>query len=196
VRRQDIDVQERAVGEIVDVGESGDVGRQGAAADIDEDARRRERVAADLNLAGAGEATMPLVDGDVGIAPEPTLDAARGEAEHMVLALLHLLHVDADGALDSDAVVARAPRQVRGIGTGNQGLGGRAAGVDAGAAKAVPLEDGDPHVGGRPAMGQRWSGLAGADDDGVEVGHVRAPLVSAGHQEWPGGVESKVMGKR
>ena len=47
VRRDEIDVQHRAVGEIGDLVQPGDVGHEGAAADIDEDLRRAQGLAAD-----------------------------------------------------------------------------------------------------------------------------------------------------
>ena len=69
-----------------------------------------------------------------------------------------------------DAEIGGAARQVGGIGAGDQRLGRDAAGVDAGAAEELALDERDGHArGGQPA-GQRRSGLAGADDDRVEAG--------------------------
>jgi hypothetical protein len=58
---------------------------------------------------------------------------------------------------------------VRCIGARDQGLGRHAAGVDAGAAEQLALDQRDPHAGGGQAADQRRPGLAGADDDGVEA---------------------------
>jgi hypothetical protein len=50
-------------------------------------------------------------------------------------------------------------------------LGRGAAGIDASAADEMALNDSHLHPGAGQAECQRWSGLAGADDDRVEVGH-------------------------
>ena len=57
---------------------------------------------------------------------------------------------------------------MRGIGAGDQRLGRRAAGVDAGAAEQVALDQRDLHAGAGQPAGERRPGLAGADDDRVE----------------------------
>src|SRR6185312_14411226 len=57
-------------------------------------------------------------------------------------------------------------------GAGDQGLGGRAAGIDAGAAEILALDQRHRHPGLTQPLGQRRAGLAGADDDGVgRAGH-------------------------
>src|ERR1700746_386669 len=66
---------------------------------------------------------------------------------------------------------AGAPRGPGGIGARYQRLGRGAAGIDASAADEMALDDSHLHPGARQAECQRWSGLAGADDDRVEVGH-------------------------
>ena len=67
-----------------------------------------------------------------------------------------------------------------GIGAGDQRLGRHAAGVDAGAAEQVPLDDGHGHAGLGQSRGQRGPGLPGADDDGVEApGHGLNPVAAA-----------------
>ena len=77
------------------------------------------------------------------------------------------------GRRRDDTVVGRAPRDVRGVGAGDQRLGGHAAGVHAGAAEQLALDERDRHAGGRQAARQRRTRLAGADDDGVEAPHRR-----------------------
>ena len=69
---------------------------------------------------------------------------------------------------DVDAVVGGAARHMGGVGVGDEGLGGDAAGVDAGSAEELALDDGDLFAGFGEASGERGTGLAGADDDGVE----------------------------
>ena len=81
-------------------------------------------------------------------------------------------HVDADVAGDHHAIVGGATGQVGGVGAGDEGFGRGAPGVDAGAADQVAFDDGDGEAGVGEAPGHRGSGLAGADDDGVEMsGH-------------------------
>ena len=120
---------------------------------------RAQGLAADRHRLRRGEACVPLIDGDHGIASQRLLDAAVGEAQHIVLARLDLPHVDGDGAWDRNAVISGAAGEMRGIGTRHQRLGRRAAGVDAGAAEAVALDDrhalarrlpGDVRATGRP----------------------------------------------
>ena len=72
------------------------------------------------------------------------------------------------GPLEDDAVVGGAPGEVRGVGAGDERLGRHAAGVDAGAAEQLALDEGDFHAGAGQPAGERRTGLAGADDDGVE----------------------------
>ena len=98
-----------------------------------------------------------------------TLPRERGH--HGVGARLDARHVHGDGALDHDAVVARAARQVRGVGAGDQRLRGRAPGVDARPAEQRPLDQRHLHAGAREPPRQRRPRLPRADDDGVEGRH-------------------------
>ena len=63
--------------------------------------------------------------------------------------------VHRDGAVDGDAKLGRAPRHVGGAGARHQRLGRNAAVVDAGAAKALALDDRDFHAGARQARRER-----------------------------------------
>src|SRR5688572_25304199 len=98
---------------------------------------------------------MPLDDRDALGAAQPLLDAAGGLADHRVLARLDALHVDADLAGAPQAVFPAAPGHVRGVGARDQGLGGSAAVVDAGAAEGAALDDGDLAPGAGKARGER-----------------------------------------
>ena len=103
---------------------------------------------------------------------ERVFHAVAGPEEDVVFALHDGTDVDGDGAAEVDAEVRGAASDVGRMGAGDHGLGGGAAGVDAGAAPELALDDGDGHAGGGEALGERGSGLAGADDNGVEVfGH-------------------------
>jgi len=84
---------------------------------------------------------------------------------------LDLLHIDGDRAGDRHAEVGGAAGEVRGIGARHQRLGRRAAGVDARAAEAMALDDSNALTCSRQPVRQRGAGLAGANNDGVELGH-------------------------
>ena len=111
-------------------------------------------------------------------AAQPVLDAAARARHHGVGARLDARHVHGDGALDDDAVVARAARQVRGVGAGDQRLGGHAPGVDARPAEQRPLDQRHLHAGAREPPGERRPRLPRADDDGVERRHSAAAPIS------------------
>ena len=151
---------------------AGQVRDDGAAADVDEDARRRQQLVADADGIVRLEAGVASEHGAACHARAATSRRrARAFAITASARALTALHVDADGAPSSDdAVVGGAAREVRGVGAGDQRLGRHAAGVDAGAAEQMALDERDGHAGrGQPA-GERRAGLAGADDDRVEAG--------------------------
>jgi hypothetical protein len=58
---------------------------------------------------------------------------------------------------------------VRNVRAGDESLGGNAARVHASAAEAVPLDKGDAPACCRGSRRKRRAGLAGADDDGIEM---------------------------
>ena len=87
-----------------------------------------------------------------------------------VLAGLHPLHVGAYAATDHDAVLARPPSHVRGMGARDQSLGRSAAGVDTGTADERPLDNRHGHaLAGQPHR-QRRPSLTSADYDRVVIG--------------------------
>ncbi len=165
---QEIDLHHARVGEMGDAVEAGDVGHPRAGADVDEDALALDHLVADAHPPRALEAGMVVVDRAPLHAPQPFLDALGRAFDEGVLARLDLLHVDAHRAVDDDAEVGGAPRHVSGAGAGDEGLGRGAAGVDAGPAEALALDDGDGHAGAGQSGGEKRAGLPGADDDRVE----------------------------
>ncbi len=169
---QEIDVHHRAVGEIVDAVQTGDRGRRGAAAHIDEDPIGAQDRRADLHLARRHEARMPLVDAAIFQALERSFDARVGETHHVVLPRLDALHIDFDLATGAESVVGAAARKARGIGARDQSLGRRASCIDAGAAEPIALDDGDCHARACQPPCERGSGLPGSDDDGVIARHL------------------------
>lgn len=192
VRRKELDVQQGAVREVFDLVEAWDVRHSCPSADVDEYPGSAQGLAGNRHRLPRGEPCVPLIDGDHATASQRPLDAAVGEAQHIVLAHLDLPHVHGDGTWDGHPVVLGAAGEMRGIGTRHQCLGRRAAGVDAGAAEAVALDDRHALAGGCQAMCERRAGLAGADDDGVELGHA-CLLRTKGRArfELPRGIDSE-----
>ena len=134
-------------------------GTMRAAADVDEDARRGQLLVADADgRRRLRSAPCPWKTVQPCHAAQPTLDAVARVGDDRVGARLDLRHVDARRAVEHDAVVGRASREVRGVGAGDQRLGRHAAGVDAGAAEQLALDERDRHAraqsAGRPAAGR------------------------------------------
>ena len=65
-------------------------------------------------------------------------------------------------------ILGAAPGQVGRIGAGDQRLGRHAAGIDAGSAEQLALDERDFHAGRGQPSGEGRACLPGADDDGVE----------------------------
>ncbi len=114
---------------------------------------------------------MAGVDGAVLHGAEPLLDAGAGGSGDLLHAGFDGLHVDADFAFEDHSVEGGATCHVGGVGAGDEGFGGDAAGVDAGPAEELALDHGDLHAGPGEASCEGWAGLACADDDCVECGH-------------------------
>src|SRR5262249_5753594 len=111
----------------------------------------------------------------VGDALQPRLEAVAEAEHHLVLALLDALHVDVDRAGDLDAELGGAARHVRDAGAGDEGLGGDAAVIHAGAADVPPLDDRRATAGAGQARRQRRPGLARAHDDRIDFAHGDSP---------------------
>ena len=170
--RQVVDLQHRAVGEIVDLVETRDVGHRGAAADIDEDLVGTQDVGPDLDLVRRQETRVALVDGAFSsVLSDRSTPLLERPATWSLRALTRFMSTVTPPPPDGEAVVGAAPRRVRGIGAGDQRLGRRAPRIDAGAAEAATLDDRHFHARSRQPPREGRSRLAGADDDGVVVGH-------------------------
>ena len=77
-------------------------------------------------------------------------------------------HVDVHRARDHDRRDRRRDGRVGRIGAGNEGLGGRASGVDAGSAEELRSTNATLQAGGGQATGKGGTCLSGPDDDGVK----------------------------
>src|SRR5215813_15424116 len=102
---------------------------------------------------------------------QPLLDTVARSAGHMILSSLDRLHIDGDLAWDVHAEIGRTPLHVHGVGARHQGLGRRAAGIDASTAEKLALDDGNASPGVDKALCKRWARLAGSDDDCVIALH-------------------------
>src|SRR5262249_2011098 len=79
-----------------------------------------------------------------------SLDPFARRAHNGVLARLYRFHVDGDGTADGHTVVAGAACEVRRVGARNQGLGRGAAGIHAGTAEKLALDDSNLRACSRP----------------------------------------------
>ena len=191
-----VEAQDRAVGQVIDLTDARHVGHGGAPADVDEDAGRRQQRLPDPDRVRALETGVPLHDRAAGHAAQPLLDARTRIGGDGVGPRLDARHVDLDGAVEHDAVLAAAAREMGRIGARDHRLRRRAAGVDAGAAEEIPLDDGDRHFGPGEPIGERRAGLPGPDDDRIEpVGH-RALPYSAASSRRPGCPQPRPRGCR
>src|SRR5438876_31354 len=165
---QHIEIHHRGIGEIGDVLDAGKVGHRGAPAGVEEDLWRGQKLVADAHGIGGFEAGVAAIKRAALHPGDPAFEIAAGVVRHLVLARLDLLVVDADRAGERHAIIGGAAGKMRGIGARHHRLGRHAAGVDAGAADELALDQRDAHAGGLEPADERRAGLAGADDDGVE----------------------------
>ena len=173
-----VERKDRAVGQVGHLTDARHVGHGGAAADVDEDARCAQPLFADPDRVRPLKTGMALDDRAAGHAAQPLLDAGAGVGGDGVGPRLHARHVDLDGTIEDDAILATATSEMRRIGAGDQRLRRRAAGIDAGAAEELPLDQRDFHSRPREPIGERRAGLPGPDDDCVEAaGHCGAPMI-------------------
>ena len=83
---------------------------------------------------------MAFIDGAAVERLQRALDIpTRGQSDG-VLARLYGFHIDLDRSGDRDAVIRRTPRHVGCVGAGDEGLGRRAAGVDARSAEELAFD--------------------------------------------------------
>ncbi len=143
--RQEVDVHHRTVGEVIDLIEAGYVGHSRTRTDVNENPIRCQELAPSLHLTGGHEPRMRFKDMAVLQTFKRPLDPAIGKPDDVILARFDALHIDFD-VTGAEAILRTAAGHMRGICTGDQGFGRCAARVDAGAAEATALDDGDPHA--------------------------------------------------
>src|SRR5271168_279956 len=165
-----------------------EIGRNRAATDVDEEAAGFEDVVACLDCSGRQEAGLTLDEGAVRQPLKPGLEIGAGGADDLVLARHDGREIDAHGS-GADAKVAGAPCEVGCISAGDEGLGGRAAAVDASSADELALDLRNFLAGCGDPAGHRRPGLAGADHDRVETaGHGSAGRTESVGETPPSGV--------
>ena len=129
----------------------------------------RDPVVAHADFPRRLETRVALVDRAVLHRLQPGLDSRARLPGDAVLPRLDPPHIDAHAAADTHAEFRRAPRHVRGIGARHHRLGRDAAGIDAGAAEQLALDDRDLHSRCGQAPGEGGPGLSGTDNDRVEI---------------------------
>jgi hypothetical protein len=140
------EVEQRTVGEQGNLADARHVREQRASADIHEDPFGRKHVLADPDLLRPLEAGLAEDQRASRKAAKPFLVAVAAIRRDLLRARMNACHVDADRPGDH-AEIGAVPREMRGIGRGDQRLGGLATGVHAGAAHQMAFDDRDRHSG-------------------------------------------------
>ena len=163
-----VEREQRGVGEEGDVANAGHLRDGGATADVEEDAGACDALVADPERIRRFEAGMATDERDIVHTSDPGFETGARVARHPTCPRHRPCEIDPDRRIDHHAIIRRAPREVGGIGAGDQRLGRHAAGVDAGSAEMMALDQSDFHPRRREPRRQRRTGLAAAHDDGVE----------------------------
>src|SRR5262245_27285409 len=152
--RQLLQIHNVAIGQDVDLIESGDWRDARARAGINEDLVARKPVAIYLDLVRSSEAAVAAIEGDVGTAVDLVLNTAAKRLDDLILARHERSHVDFDFAW-MNAELRRDPGIMSNAGACDHRLGRRAPIVDARAPDLALLDQGD-----RPAsireIGGEW----------------------------------------
>ena len=156
--RHVIEREHRRVREVRHVVNTGHVGNERAAADVDEDPRRGQQLLAhadDVRPLRTGRAPGRPCSGPC---PQPLLDAGARVAETASARALPWACRSRTSPLEDDAVVGGPAGEMCRVGAGHQRLRRHAAGVDAGPAEQLAFDDRHRHAGarsgGRRAMGR------------------------------------------
>ncbi len=117
--RDEVDIHHARVVEQGHVARAGHIGNDGAPADVDEDARRREFAIAHLHRVRGTEARMAADDFDVARTFEPLGHAFARALHHGILARFHLGHVDTYRRVDHHPVLGCASGHMGGARAGH-----------------------------------------------------------------------------
>ena len=161
-----VEFQDADVGQVVDVGQSRDVGHDGPAADVEEDALGLDDPAIDRERVRSVKRACPRIKVHPSMpSSQPSTPSRSSWTMPSLRALTFAMStVTADGA---DPEIGRPARDVGRVRTGDQSLGRDAAIVDARSADQFAFDDCDGLTRRRQPAGQWRAGLAGTHDDGV-----------------------------
>ena len=166
---QRIEFEDRHVGEVVDIGQPGMSGTTARPPTLRKirSARRTFRPPT-RNVCGSSKRAWPRKTVQPSMESSQLFDTRAVGQHDAVLARLDFRHVHADRS-GPDAEFGAATGQLCGVRAGHQCLGRDASGVDAGAADVFALHHRNA-LPGRCQPPRQWgSGLAGTDDDRVEM---------------------------
>ena len=166
---QRVEFEDADIGQVVDVGQPRHVGHHRPAADVEEDPVGFEDAGRPTRMVcGSSKRACPRIK--VQPSMPSSQDSTPSRSPRTISSLRALTFAMSTLTLaGADPVVGAAACDVGGVRTGDQGLGGNASGVDAGAADEFALDHRDGLAGRGQPTRQRWPGLPGADDDRVEL---------------------------
>ena len=165
--RQKIDRHHRAVRQIRNLIDAGQVWRQGPSADIDEDPLGAEHRLADLHLVRCDEPPVALVDRAIFKGLQTLFDGRPRLTRNRVLSGLDPWHVDSHRRFENHSEIGGTTRRMGRMGAGDQCLRRNAAGIDASTAERPSFDHRDGLASGRKPARKRRPRLPGADDDGI-----------------------------
>jgi hypothetical protein len=129
----------------------------------------------DHDSAGRLKASMALDDRTIFKSSQRFLYAAVRPSGNFILACFNTLHIDAHIAIDNKTIVGASASNMGRVRAGNERLCRYASRIHTGATKLVAFDNGDCHARGRKPRSQRRAGLAGPDDDGIEMSRHEGP---------------------
>src|SRR5262249_11275916 len=109
MRRQEVHVQDRAVGEVANIIKSGNGRRQRASSDVDEYPIGLQDFVGDLDRMRASKSGMAFENRAALEIFQPALDALARVAGYMILSGLYRFHVDSNVARDFHPEIGGAP---------------------------------------------------------------------------------------
>jgi hypothetical protein len=167
VLRQFVELEQSGAGQVIDLVEPRQVRHARPGPDVQKDLLGAQKLLTHLNGVRTFEPRMAAVQRDVHHPFEPAGDPSVRLSGDLSHSRLDLFHVCADPALDGDAVLRGPAGKMSRSRAGHQCLRGNTAEVDTTSADLVPFDHGDLATLPVESRGERWSSLAGADDDGV-----------------------------
>ena len=135
------------IGEEGDAIDAGEIRNARARADIQEDVAGREDAFAHTDAIGGFERRGAADEGATFHGGDPLFATRTRIGDDGVFAGLDAFEIDTNGGRGIETVLSAAARRVCGVGAGDHGFGGRAAGVDARAADVFLFDESDGPTG-------------------------------------------------